>query len=202
MLIKIPDSKTHTQRTFTIIGETEIAGLNMINIYKKYASLRPKNCSNNRFFLNYRNGKCSVQVVGINTFSKIPSCIAKFLDLKEPGLYTGHCFRRSSASLLVDSGGDILALKRHGGWKSNTVAEGYLEDSLNKKIDCANKILGPSNALPSTSYSSLVPGTLEKESIVVTNNENIKVNHDLKASQICINNASNCTFNINIYKNE
>jgi integrase len=40
-----------------------------------------------------------------------------------PGLYTGHCLRRSSATLLADSGGDITDLKRHRGWRSGTIAE-------------------------------------------------------------------------------
>ncbi|CAH1371642.1 unnamed protein product, partial [Tenebrio molitor] len=51
------------------------------------------------------------------------SDIAKYLGLTNPHEYSGHTFRRSSATILVDAGGDILSLKRHGGWKSTTVAE-------------------------------------------------------------------------------
>lgn len=42
--------------------------------------------------------------------------------------YTGHCFIKTSAKLLVDSGGDITSLKRHEGWKSTEGAEGYIEN--------------------------------------------------------------------------
>ena len=53
----------------------------------------------------------------------MPQKIAQFLKLTNPELYTGHCFRRTSATLLIDAGGDITALKRHGGWKSTAVTE-------------------------------------------------------------------------------
>lgn len=61
--------------------------------------------------------------------------IAKFLSLENPESYTGHCFRRSSATILVNSGTDLLALKRHGGWRSSAVAEGYVDDSIKNKMD-------------------------------------------------------------------
>ncbi|KAJ4441606.1 hypothetical protein ANN_11462 [Periplaneta americana] len=38
-------------------------------------------------------------------------------------------------------GADILILKRHAGWKSSTVAEGYVEESLEFKKLVANLIL-------------------------------------------------------------
>lgn len=56
------------------------------------------------------------------------------LHLSKPAEYTGHCLRRTSATLLIDGGADITSLKRHGGWKSASVAEGYVDESmLNKK---------------------------------------------------------------------
>lgn len=50
--------------------------------------------------------------------------------------YTGHSFRRTSATILAENGGDLLTLKQHGGWKSSTVAEGYIAESIsgNKRI--------------------------------------------------------------------
>lgn len=43
--------------------------------------------------------------------------------------------------MLVDAGGDITSLKRHGGWKSTTVAEGYIDESLQNKLKISNTIL-------------------------------------------------------------
>lgn len=103
-------------------------------------------------------------MVGINKFGGMAKQVALFLQLPNPEQYTGHCFRRTSATLLVDAGGDLLTLKRHGGWRSSTVAEGYVGDSLNNKITIANKILqsvemeSPSeaqNIQPSTSLSNI-----------------------------------------------
>uniref|UniRef100_A0A6P7F1Y2 Uncharacterized protein LOC114325464 n=1 Tax=Diabrotica virgifera virgifera TaxID=50390 RepID=A0A6P7F1Y2_DIAVI len=59
IIIKIPDSKTRQIRSFTII-----IGQNYIKLYKKYASLRPENFTENRFFIKYQNGKCYPSVMG------------------------------------------------------------------------------------------------------------------------------------------
>ena len=134
LLVKLDNTKTKKPRTFTVTGE-------FYNIYKKYAALRPNDLAEKRFFLNYQNGKCTRQVVGINKFGSMAKRIAIFLKLENPHLYTGHCFRRSSATILVNAGGDILTLKRHGGWQSSTVAEGYVGDSIKNKMDVANKIV-------------------------------------------------------------
>lgn len=116
-------------------------GENYLNIYRKYSALRPKNFEEHRFFVKYKDGRCQRQVVGIHKISSVPQEIAKYLNLENANEFSGHCFRRTSATLLVDSGGDITSLKRHGGWKSDTVAEGYIEESLRHKEGVARKIL-------------------------------------------------------------
>ena len=104
-------------------------------------NLRPEACKSQYFFVNYYCGKCTVQNVGINKFGNMGKQIATYLNLPDPQSYTGHCFRRSSATMLVDAGGDITSLKRHGGWKSTTVAEGYIDESLQNKLKISNTIL-------------------------------------------------------------
>ncbi|KAJ8915695.1 hypothetical protein NQ315_000629 [Exocentrus adspersus] len=74
-------------------------------------------------------------------FSKIPEKIATFFKLPEPSAYTGHCFRRSSATILANCGTDLLSLKKHGGWRSSAVAEGYIDDCLSNKIKISETIL-------------------------------------------------------------
>ena len=59
----------------------------------------------------------------------MPKIIATFLKLPNPELFSGHCFRRSSASHLANTGGDLVTIKRLVGWKSSAVAEGYIEQS-------------------------------------------------------------------------
>lgn len=133
IIIKIPDSKTRVQRTFVVSGESN--PLNYINYVRQYARLRPANVSSNRFFLKYASGKCVAQNVGINKIGQIPKEIATYLELLSPSEYTGHCFRRTSVTLLADAGGDLVTIKRHGGWKSSAVAEGYIDDSIKNKND-------------------------------------------------------------------
>ena len=82
--------------------------------------------------------------------------VALYLNLKYPEKYTGHCYRRSSATLYVDSGGDITGLKRHGGWKSTTVAEGYIDESAQNKIMTADTIT--KQLMNSTGPASSVSG--------------------------------------------
>ena len=42
--------------------------------------------------------------------------------------------------MLVDGGGDLTDLKWHGVWKSSTVAEGYINESLHHKQEIHKKI--------------------------------------------------------------
>lgn len=140
LIIRIPDSKTAIQRTFVVDGKTT-NDINVMEICRKYAALRPKNVGHQRFFVYYRAGKCTTQVVGKNTLAKVPTAIAKFLGKENVDAYTGHCLRRTSATLLADAGADILSLKRHGGWKSTSVAEGYVNDSIENKRKATNGII-------------------------------------------------------------
>lgn len=206
LIITVPDTKTQVQRRFTVIGETPENGLNLINIYKKYKTQRPLNVKTDHFFLQYRNGQCKTQVVGINSFSKIPSLIATYLNLPNPKNYTGHAFRRSSACLLVDSGGDIIQLKKHGGWKSSTVAEGYVDDSMQNKMDSAAKILAGTNNLNvyDPTNKAISNATNPNSNDIICSNslnvDNSNTNSNVSSSSLQINNANNCTFNITITK--
>lgn len=47
----------------------------------------------------------------------------------------GNCFRRSSVTTLVNSGSDLLALKRYGRWKWSAVEDGYVDDSIKNKME-------------------------------------------------------------------
>lgn len=82
-LVRISKTKTRKPKSFTIHDE-------YFAIVKKYISLRSQRstCSN-RFFLTYRNAKCSVQPIGKNTLSAMPKKIAEYLKLEDPQSYTG-----------------------------------------------------------------------------------------------------------------
>lgn len=174
LVVRLLETKTHKTRMFTIIQEA--GGTSYVDICKKYIALRPKHTVNGKLFLYYRNGRCTTQPVGINTLGKIPKDIATYLKLTDPHLYTGHCFRRTSATILVDNGADLMSLKRHGGWQSSSVAETYIEDSVQSKISIARKIVSKVSVVEEKSVA--VPGV----------------------AGISFSEMQNCTFNITIQK--
>ena len=134
IVVQVPDTKTHKPRASIIVhGSNSVPA---IDVFQKYTILRSEKISHKRLFINYKNKKCTVQSVRVNTFSKIPRKFADFLGLQNLEEYTGHSFRRSSATLLADSGADLT-----GGWHSNSVVEGYIEDSLNNKIEISKRII-------------------------------------------------------------
>ncbi|XP_026326762.1 uncharacterized protein LOC113235316 [Hyposmocoma kahamanoa] len=141
LLIKINNTKNKVPRSFAIHGP-------FYDIVKKYEALRTDKAKSDRFFQNYQKGRCVAQPTGINKFGAMPKEIAKFLNLPDPDLYTGHSFRRTSATLLADSGADLLTLKRHGGWRSSTVAESYVEDSVRNKSNICTQITHAINLEP------------------------------------------------------
>ncbi|XP_044754455.1 uncharacterized protein LOC123313576 [Coccinella septempunctata] len=133
VLVNVPNTTAKISKKFTINED-------FYRICKKYIELHPAHVTSNYFFLNYQNGKCTSQRIDINKFTIMGKQIAEFLKLLNCNEYYEHSFRRSSATILVDAGGDIRTLKRHGGWKSTMVAEGYIEDSMKNKLDTAQKI--------------------------------------------------------------
>jgi integrase len=115
VIVKVPQKK----RSFIVINEPDEKA-HYLDIYYKYRNLRPSHAKSSHFFLNYRNEKCTNQVIGKGTIGSWPSKIAEYLKLKNPAGYTGNSFRRSAllANKIEDPG-----LKRHGGCKSSITAE-------------------------------------------------------------------------------
>ena len=79
--------------------------------------------------------------IGKNTLGLYPKKCAAILE-KNIDSFTGHAFRRTSATIVADFGASMLALKRHGRWKSDRVAEGYVAESKKVKMEVANIISG------------------------------------------------------------
>lgn len=175
LLVSLLNTKTKNSRTFII--------MEYLDIVRKYVALRPIELKDTRFFFKYTKGKSIKQFVGIHKFGIIPQEIAAYLKLPHIKEYTGHCLRRTSATLLVNSGGDITMLKRHGGWKSSTVAEGYIEDSMASKTSICEKIL------------TNVGNTTEANQINNTINVKRKIAEEEKG-RILIQNCSNFTVNV------
>ena len=85
---------------------------------------------------------------------KLPGIVEKTLSLA--GHYTGHCFRRSAATILANNCCNSLQLKRLGRWKSDSVAESYIDNSTASKIENANMIGSSKNSDTSVMGTSSV----------------------------------------------
>lgn len=198
VIVKIPNTKNFKPRLFVI---SNVDGFNGMAIYKKYVALRPKGLQDQRFFCATEQ-KCTKQPVGINTLHKIPRDIANFLKLPDASLYTGHSFRRTSATLLANASADVLTLKRHGGWRSSNVAESYVENSISHKAEIARKIIS-SNAVSESferrENSETIVRVDENITEITTETEatpQIDAMHSHLANPV----FNNCTVNINFYK--
>ncbi|KAJ3662285.1 hypothetical protein Zmor_006640 [Zophobas morio] len=64
VMVNRRDTKTNVNRNFGIIGDEN--GINPVDIVRKYRALRLQHVAHNFFFVNYRNGKCTEQLIGIN----------------------------------------------------------------------------------------------------------------------------------------
>lgn len=117
IIVQFPDSKwPKVAEQYAITGA-------VAEIVRKYMKLRPAKMTTNRFFVNYREGKCTVQAIGKHTIARVPKKIAEFLELPSPEGYTGNSFKRSSPTILAETGTGIM---RHGVMKSFSVAAGKM----------------------------------------------------------------------------
>lgn len=125
-LVTISDNKNDYGGQF-IIGNL------FYDTVKKYISLRPAEKFSDRFFIKYTNGTCGRQPIGRHTIGAVPEKIASYLQLPNSNRYTGHCFRRTSATLLSDSGANMQMIKQLGRWRSDIIAQGYIENSMHNR---------------------------------------------------------------------
>jgi hypothetical protein len=86
-----------------------------------------------------------------------------------------------SASILSDSGAHFAAIKRLGGWKSTSVAEAYIEDSIQNKVNIAKQLFCTNE----TASSSKAPGDINITSNNfenVQNDLNLNINPDVHST--------------------
>jgi hypothetical protein len=63
--------------------------------------------------------------LGEKTVAKASLAIAKFLNLQNPGGYTSHSFRTSTATIMADSGASSVQIQNAANWSSQTTAVGF-----------------------------------------------------------------------------
>ena len=141
-------------------------------------------------------------MIGKNKIAKIPLKIASFLQLENPEEFTGHSLRRSSATMFVNSGENMLELQRFGGWQSETVARGYIDDSNVNRQNNETKI----SKMVNLNYTANSNGIENEENVevnesprkkLVTEKNPVTVDVPLE-KHLNINNCGNVTINYNL----
>lgn len=141
--------------TTFIIPNTD--SLDVVVLFNLYAS--QQNPKTGRFWRHYHWNRWTPAVVGHNPLAKTPKEIATWLGKENAEAYTGHCFRRSSATAYADATGDKIGLKRMGGWRSDSVVERYIAESKHEKKKQA-MALGPDGDAPQPAPQPSAPQPL------------------------------------------
>lgn len=138
--IKISDSQVtvtiQRSKSAASIAKTEFFipnsdGVPVVDLFQQY--IQAQNPQAGRFWRHWRNDRWTSLVVGHNPLAETSRIIATWLEKDDVDSYTGHCFRRSSATAYANSTGSLLGLKRLGGWKSESVAQRYIDTSTVEK---------------------------------------------------------------------
>jgi integrase len=157
--------------TTFIIPNTEL--IDVVAIFNLYVS--QQNPSTGRFWRQYRYDRWISSCVGHNTLANTARIIAAWLGKENADAYTGHCFRRSSATAFADATGDKISLKRLGGWRSDTVVERYIAESKHEKKKQA-MALGPDDTAPVAPQPDPQPSPERPYNITFQNCSNITLN--------------------------
>ena len=126
--------KTFPQFADFLLPKLEYPSLCPCTMLEAYQEMLPTDRRLPGVFITYRvnkegKGTFIHSQLGQNSISKFGIEAATFLGLSNPESYTGHCWRRTSATAMADAGASIEQLKTAGRWRSTTAAEGYLANS-------------------------------------------------------------------------
>ena len=154
---------------------------NLVQLYKKYVSLRPKDGKCNAFYLKpLKNKKADIwyadQAIGVNTIAKIVKSL-----VKEEGHFTNHSLRRTAVSRLNQGGFSIEAVKKRTGHRTS---EGVMAYDQRNEEDLRKE----SNAL----YG--IPEVATCSSNVFCNSTENRAENPLSGAVL-----QNCTINFNYY---
>jgi len=126
----------------SVVPHTFFAYGKVVELYKLYKSKTEKfHHGNGRVFWQERKGKGHGQVLGKAWFQKYPRTIAAICNLPDISSYSGHSICRTGGTFMGDSGASLLELKKYGCWKSDQVAQIYVDESQKMKKDAAMRIM-------------------------------------------------------------
>lgn len=144
-MVTIGRAKSAAAEATTRVFIPNTVGVDVVALFKVYVlGQHPRH---GRFWRHWRWEKWTSLPVGHNPLSETPRRIAEWLGKENLDTFTGHCFRRSSATAYANATGDKVGLKRLGGWRSDSVVERYIAESEHEKKKQA-LALGPEDERP------------------------------------------------------
>ncbi|OAF64577.1 hypothetical protein A3Q56_07695 [Intoshia linei] len=137
------DSSDNVNFYFLIPKSEMYAQYCPFDILKQYINASSRKTT--RFFQNYniKTNDFVGQPMGKNTVSSIPKFIATSLNLENPEMYTGYCFKRSAACGYFDEDGMTVSLKRkyHNDiYKSTKRTKNYVADTIEQDLKVYNSL--------------------------------------------------------------
>ncbi|KAK8791083.1 hypothetical protein WA158_003015 [Blastocystis sp. Blastoise] len=115
----------------------------LYNIVKKYYDTLPTD-PEGPLFPSVTDDTFDMRKTGIKAIGDYPRRIATLLGLENPDAYTGHCFRRTMATLAAEHGATSDDLMKQGRWKGHDVASHYVGNTNKRRLELAKRILPPS----------------------------------------------------------
>ncbi|KAK8815306.1 hypothetical protein WA158_003518 [Blastocystis sp. Blastoise] len=125
------------------IPKEEANDCKLYNIVKRYYDMLPGD-PEGALFPCVTDGSFDLRRTGIKAIGDYPKMIATHLGLDHPEAYTGHCFRRTMATLAAEHGATSDDLMKQGRWKGHDVASHYVGNTEARRLEMAKKILPPS----------------------------------------------------------
>jgi hypothetical protein len=126
------------------LSSMPINGDSEIRILDEYIDCFNSPQRKGRFFKKLKFGEGKIvttnQVIGHNTAANYGKVIAGLLKLPEPERYTGHCWRRTATTFAADKGLTLPQIKVLTGHKSDTVVQGYIDNSKVMKNLCSSAV--------------------------------------------------------------
>ena len=139
-----------------------------------------------------KGGNHSRAPMGYNYLAKIPKEVACALNLENMDMYSGHSFRRSSATHAADEGASSVEMRRYYNWKDDTIANKYIEETVTGNKKMASLLTSRSSSEASLSSALLNSGPSTAVSILPQSSE--KAGHEIMQSEPAVKVVpQNCT---------
>ena len=110
--------------------------IEILNGYLQYFNVDQRK---GRFLRYFQDGKGTDRNIGKHKVAEYPKKVAEFLGLSPEG-YTGHCWRRTTATILSETDISLMQFKNAGGWHSDQVCQQYVQESKREKLQISARI--------------------------------------------------------------